>query len=161
MDEIVTQKDEEATGQRSRRDQRLERDLGRRMRRREGGRGREREALEQDRTAITSWRLCDCILQQGAGRSLEQRWRDFFAAQDLWHAIQYDTYNGTYPQLYHLMPDERPGNPERMRELQMRESLGIISNAEVRNMIHTRYEWRTSRLCCEARWGCVASMVMG
>eukprot|EP00960_Hanusia_phi_P018295 539047-Hanusia_phi.AAC.2 len=80
-------------------------------------------------------RLVDTFAQLGANRSLPHRWRDFFAAQDLWHAIEYDTWNGTYPQLHHLMPDEHPGSPERMRELQQREMLGIISTAEVRRSV--------------------------
>jgi hypothetical protein len=35
----------------------------------------------------------------GDGGEKGRWWRDFFAARELWDAIDYDTWNGTYPHL--------------------------------------------------------------
>ena len=46
--------------------------------------------------------------------SAERKWRRFFQARELWASIQYDTRNGTYPQLAFLAPDEHPPDYERL-----------------------------------------------
>ena len=56
-----------------------------------------------------------------------ERWRELFAAKALWDDIAYDTYNGTYPHLYSLIPEDRPIEKERLEELRWKEDDGVLT----------------------------------
>lgn len=62
------------------------------------------------------------------------RWRDLFAAQELWDAIAYDTWNGTYPQLAFLAADESPGDPDKLEALRRKEDDGILTEKEAEEL---------------------------
>ena len=70
----------------------------------------------------------------GSGGRTAMRWRDLFAARELWDAISYDTWNGTYPQLAFLAADERPGDPEKLEALQRKEDDGTLTEKEAEEL---------------------------
>ena len=70
----------------------------------------------------------------GSGGERGEWWRDFFAARELWDAIDYDTWNGTYPCLFFLAADECPGDPDRLEALQRKEEDGTLTRREAEEL---------------------------
>ena len=83
----------------------------------------------------------------GSGGERAEWWRDFFAARELWDAIDYDTWNGTYPCLFFLAADERPGDPDRLEALQRKEEDGTLTRREAEEL------WLRQELHYDAMYG--------
>jgi hypothetical protein len=69
-----------------------------------------------------------------AEKCASERWRDFFAAREMWDEIDYDTWNGTYPQRAQLLAQERPRSRMRLHELQEKERIGTLTQREGREL---------------------------
>jgi len=72
----------------------------------------------------------------GDGGAQAMWWRDMFASRELWDAIEYDTWNGTYPHLDFLTADERPGDPARLEALQRKEVIYLYMYTYIYTCIH-------------------------
>jgi hypothetical protein len=82
------------------------------------------------------------------------RWRDFFAARELWDSIAYDAWNGTYPQLGYLASDERPGDPAKLEALQRKEEDGTITEREAKEL------WYRQELHYDVMYGLFPAAVL-
>jgi len=90
----------------------------------------------------------------GSGGAKAMRWRDFLAAHELWDAIAYDTWNGTYPQLAFLAPDERPGDRGKLEALQRKEDDGTLTEKEAEEL------WYREELHYDVMYGLFPATVL-